>query len=68
MIEIPVTVIVVRATLYENSKYYPKVFLDECLYKIQKCYTMIEMTFLKELMLIRQVFRKNVIFVTSGIS
>ena len=33
MIEIPVMVIVVRAIFYEN-KYYPQVFLDECLYEI----------------------------------
>ena len=33
-IEIPVMVIVVRAIFYENNKYYPQVFLDECLYKI----------------------------------
>ena len=32
-IEIPSMVIVVRAIFYENNKYYPKVFLDECLYK-----------------------------------
>ena len=34
MIEIPVMVIVVRAIFYENNKYYPQVFLDECLYEI----------------------------------
>ena len=28
--------IVVRSTFHENNKYYPQVFLDECLYKIQK--------------------------------
>ena len=33
-IEIPVMVIVVRAISYQNNKYYPQVFLDECLYKI----------------------------------
>ena len=33
-IEIPSMSIVVRAIFLENSKYYPKVFLDECLYKI----------------------------------
>ena len=33
-IEIPIIVIVVRAVFCENNKYYPKVFLDECLYKI----------------------------------
>ena len=32
-IEIPTIKIVVRAVFLEN-KYYPKVFLDECLYKI----------------------------------
>ena len=26
--------IVVRGTFHENNKYYPQVFLDECLYKI----------------------------------
>ena len=32
MIEIPVMLIVVRATFYENKKYYTQAFLDECLY------------------------------------
>ena len=26
--------IVVRAVFYENNKYYPQVFLNECLYKL----------------------------------
>ena len=34
-IEIPSMMIVVRAVFYENNQY-PQVFLDECLYKIQK--------------------------------
>ena len=33
-IEIPAMTIVVRAICLENNKYYPQVFLDECLYKI----------------------------------
>ena len=33
-IEIPSIIIVVRAVFYENNKYYPQVFLDECLYKL----------------------------------
>ena len=33
-IEIPIMELVVRAVFRENNKYYPKVFLDECLYKI----------------------------------
>ena len=32
-IEIHNVTIVVRAISYENNKYYPQVFLDECLYK-----------------------------------
>ena len=35
IIEIPTLAIVVRAVFLENNKYYPQVFLDECLYKIQ---------------------------------
>ena len=33
-IEIPNMIIVVRAAFHENNKYYPQVFLDECLYKL----------------------------------
>ena len=33
-IEIPVIVIVARAIFYENNKYFPQAFLDECLDKI----------------------------------
>ena len=33
-IEISNMVIVVRADFYKNNKYYPQVFLDECLYKL----------------------------------
>ena len=32
-IEIPSIIIVLRAIFLENDKYYPQVFLDECLYK-----------------------------------
>ena len=31
MIEIPIVTIVVRALFHKNSKYYPQVFLDDCL-------------------------------------
>ena len=43
-IETPSMIIVVRAVFYEYNKYYPQVFLDECLYKlriIQKCFVTI---------------------------
>ena len=33
-VEIPTITIVVRAIFLENNKYYPQVFLDECLYEI----------------------------------
>ena len=33
-IEIRSMIIVVRVVFHENSKYYPKVFLDEYLYKL----------------------------------
>ena len=68
MIEIPIVTIVGRATFHENNKYYPQVFLDECFHEIWKCYIMIELTFLNELMLIKQEHQKSVIFVTIGIS
>ena len=35
-IEIPSIVIAVRAVFHKNNKYYPQMFLDECLYKLQK--------------------------------
>ena len=44
------------------SKYYPQVFLNECLYQIYKCYIMIEFTFLKEVILIKLVNQKSVMF------
>ena len=34
MIEVPSMIIDVRAIFLENNKYYPLVFLDECLYKL----------------------------------
>ena len=32
--EIPSMIIVINAVFHENDKYYPQVFLDECLYKL----------------------------------
>ena len=56
-IEIPSMIIVARAVFHDNDKYYSQFFLDECrciLWIIQKCSILIELTFLKELMLIKQ--------------
>ena len=33
-IEILSMIIVVRAVIHENNKYYSKIFLDECLYEL----------------------------------
>ena len=33
-IEIPSMIIILKAVFHENNKYYPNVFLDECLYKL----------------------------------
>ena len=40
---------------------------DRWMFVYYKCYIMIELTFLKELMLIKQVHQKSVIFVFHGI-
>ena len=36
IIEIPIMEIIDRAVFPKNDKYYPHVFLDECLYKIKR--------------------------------
>ena len=70
-IEIHNATLVVKIVFMEITKYYLQVFLIERLFElliIQKCYIMIESTFLKELILIRQANQKNVKSVTIGIS
>ena len=47
---------------HENNKYYTHVFLD--VYINYKCYILIKLTFLEELMLIGQVNQKVATFVT----
>ena len=59
MIGTHIVTIVVRAVFHENN--------NECLYKIQKWYITIELMFLKESILIKQVHQKSVIFVTISI-
>ena len=60
----------VRSVLHESDKHYIKVFLNDCLYKFinYKCYIMIKLTLLKELVLTREVHQNKVIFVTIGVS
>ena len=35
MIGIPRMIIVVKVIFHENNKYYPQVFVDECIYKLR---------------------------------
>ena len=58
---------VVRSVFKEDGKYYPQVFLDECLYELQKCYNIKELMFQKELTSINQTNQNNVCFVIIGI-
>ena len=51
--------IMIIAIIMKITNIMDKFFLDECLYKIYKCYTMIELKFLKELILIKQVHQKS---------
>ena len=46
-IKISIVTKIVRAIFHGNNKYYRQIFLYECLYKKQKCYIMIELTFSK---------------------
>ena len=34
MLKLPTITVVVRAIFLENNKYYPQVFLDECVYEL----------------------------------
>ena len=55
--------IVVRSVFEKDGKCYAQVVLDECLYKLWKCYSMNKLTFQKELTLIKQVHQNNVRYV-----
>ena len=61
--------ITIRSVSEEDGKLYPQVFLDDTFYElsIEKCWNTAELTFQRGLMLIKQIFQKNVIFVTIGI-
>ena len=63
IIEIPNMTVVVRIIFLENNKYYPQVFLDECLYKLQNKIKMLQFYAILEL-----VFPKGLVFATIGIS
>ena len=51
----PTITVIIRNIFEKDSKYYPQIFLDECLYKIKKRYNMKELIFQRELILIKQI-------------
>ena len=57
-------IIVTRSVFQENNRYYPQLYLHECLYEfveeLQKFYNMNGLMFQKELTLINQINQKNV--------
>ena len=63
--------IIVRCIFEEDSKFFPQLYLDDCLsYVLQatyKCYNTIGLIFQKKLILTKQMHQKIVIFVTIGI-
>ena len=70
MKEIPSMIIVGKAVFHKRNKYRPQVFLNKCLYWlwiIAKCDIMIELAFLKELMLRKQANQKIAKLVITGI-
>ena len=71
-------IILIKLVVNKNkNEYYYNILLEKGSYKDKsftqmfvycKLYILIELTFLKELMLIKQVHQKSVMFVTIGIS
>ena len=59
--------ILVRYVFEEGDKLYPQLYLDDCFYRLWKCYNTKKLMFLKELTLIKHVYQKNVCFVIIGI-
>ena len=66
-------IILIKSVVNKNkNKYYYNIFLekelckDKCMFVYYKCYITIELMFLKELMLIKEVYQKSVMFVTVG--
>ena len=61
--------ITIRSVFEEHGKLYLQVFFDDALYKHarKKCQNMTDLIFQKVLMLIKQIYQNNVIFVTIGI-
>ena len=61
--------ITVRCVIQEGEKLYPQIYLDECLYELQKWYNFTELKILyMELILIKLINQKSVKFVIAMIS
>ena len=52
--------IIVKTFFEEIGKCCPQIFLDGCLYKLEKCYSMKELMSLKELILINQINQRSI--------
>ena len=50
--------VTIKYVLSEDNKLYPQIFLDEALYKSQKCQNITELIFQKELMFIKQIDKR----------
>ena len=48
-LKFPTLTIIIRCVFQEIAKLYPQIYLDECLYELQKCCNTIELMFQKEL-------------------
>ena len=59
-------IVVVRAVFHENNKYYPQTFLMN-VYISYKRYILRELTFVRKIMLIKQMNKKSAIFFAIGI-
>ena len=66
MLKFHLMTVIIRCVFREDGKFYPQLFLDDCLYVLEKCYSTKELMFQKELTLIRPISQKNVNFVING--
>ena len=61
------TITLIISITKKDDKYYPQLFLDNCLYEVLKCYHMTDLIFEKALIQVKQMHQKSVIFAIIGI-
>ena len=66
-LKFPMLTTIIRCVFQEGEKLYLQIYLDKCLYQLQKCCNTIELMFQKKSTLIKQVNQKNVCLVIIGI-